>query len=171
MPFESIDHLAAFCRLNDERPQIKYPWPYSKYVSPVVFTAHRKAILRDELYAPSSQRLTRDPPLLYMYICILCIPLFIQLAPRRALAKQYRTLSPILGLQEESWFTAHRSLRISLSSALRGETFLSRLLSGRIASSLSKVAVLSSFCSQVLKNKRRNAIDNYSQSNVTFQTI
>ncbi|TGZ50935.1 hypothetical protein DBV15_11020 [Temnothorax longispinosus] len=63
------------------------------------FSQHRKAIRRDELYAPSCQRLTRPAPFAVLYIYA---PLFTQLAPRRALAKQYRTLPPIHVLEEET---------------------------------------------------------------------
>jgi len=86
-----------FCRSNDERPGTwaKQPWPYSEYtVSPVVFTVPEGHSTRWAIRAFLSAANETHP--LYVYIRLIYAPLFTQSAPRRALAKQYRTLPPIL---------------------------------------------------------------------------
>lgn len=129
--------LHPFCRSNGERPQTEHPRPYSERVSPVVFTAPEGHSTRWAIRAFLSAANETRPSPSYIYA-----PLFTQLAPRRALAKQHRTLPPIFVLEEETWFTAHEPPSISFSSAQRTpRTFLSWSLSIQVAL-ISKVAAL-----------------------------
>lgn len=145
--------LHPFCRSNGERPNIH---DLIQNVFRWWFSQHRKAIRRDELYAPSCQRLTRPAsPSLFLSPSYIYASLFTQLAPRRALAKQYRTLLPVFGLEKETWFTAYEPPSISLSSAL--ELFFQ----GRYRDKLllfSKVAVLCSASKLCTENKSESII-------------
>lgn len=115
----SVPNRRSFIHFAFKRQTPKHPWPYSERISLVVFITPEgystRWAIRAFLSAVNETRLFLSPSFLspsYIYA-----PLFTQLAPRRALAKQYRTLPPAFELEKETWFTAHEPPRISLFSS------------------------------------------------------
>lgn len=133
----SIDRSIDPCRLrqlNDERPRTEHIHDLIRNMFRRWFSQHRKAILRDELYAPSCQRLTRPAPLC-TYTCLTYAPSFHPVGAPSCFSQTVPDTStgPFGWKRKLDLLPANRAEHFSfIRNALRAATFLSRSLSNAI---------------------------------------
>lgn len=130
-PDRSMFH--PFCRLNDERPPTERFETAFRTCLRRWFSQYRKTFRGDELYSPSCQRLTRPAPS-YPYVRTAFHP---GSAPRRALAKHYRTLPPVFPSNEGNLiYCLPTTGHFFVATARTFVVFSSRRLLGRTTSLL-----------------------------------